>query len=443
MSDTPNTEVAGSLVGDRYRIEAVIGHGGMAAVYRARDELLGRVVALKVIAPASADASSVRRARAEVELLASLNHHALVTLFDAGVDELDGVERTFLVMEFVDGPTLGARIERGPLARADVCRMAVDLAEALHVVHASGIVHRDIKPGNVLLGSSPLPTHEFTAKLADFGIAHLIDSTRLTATGGLVGTAAYLSPEQARGAAPAPASDVYSLGLVLLESLTRTRAFPGALMESVGARLVSDPPIPGSVGSGWAALLSAMTARDPEARPSAVDVAVAARALEHDLLASGDPLDTSFATQVLATSVGGPAPTTLTVPMDAHASGSTAVMPAAVLEQLGRDAASRAAEHAAESSAARATGHEATSSAARTTGHEATSGRTAGSTGAGHPRRLRRPLVLAAVALLVVVAAVVAVPRIAAPAPSTVPTLPAVVEPLGTDLQALLTSVSP
>jgi len=410
MSDRQNTAVVGSLVGDRYRIEAAIGHGGMAAVYRARDELLGRVVALKVIAPASADASAVRRERAEIELLASLNHHALVTLFDAGVDEIDGCERTFLVMELVDGPTLGARIEQGPLARADVCRMAVDLAEALHVVHASGIVHRDIKPGNVLLSPSPLPTHEFTAKLADFGIAHLIDSTRLTAAGGLIGTAAYLSPEQARGAAPAPASDVYSLGLVLLEALTRTRAFPGPLMESVGARLVSDPPIPGSVGSGWASLLSAMTARAPEARPSAVDVAVAARALEHDKEASEVRLDRAPATRV-----AGPAPTLPTVPLDAHASGATAIMPTAVIEQLGRDAAGHAAQRA----------------------------EMAGSTAAGHAGRLRRPLVLAVVGLLVVIAAVVAVPRIAGTPPSTAPSAPTVVEPLGTDLKALMTSVSP
>jgi hypothetical protein len=426
MSDTQSTAVVGSLVGDRYRIEAAIGHGGMAAVYRARDELLGRVVALKVIAPASADASAVRRERAEIELLASMNHHALVTLFDAGVDEIDGCERTFLVMELVDGPTLGARIEQGPLARADVSRMAVDLAEALHVVHASGIVHRDIKPGNVLLSPSPLPTHEFTAKLADFGIAHLIDSTRLTAAGGVIGTAAYLSPEQARGAAPAPASDVYSLGLVLLESLTRTRAFPGPLMESVGARLVSDPPIPGSVGSGWASLLSAMTARDPEARPSAVDVAVAARALERDNAASEDRVEALPATEVVGTSVGGPASTMLTVPLDAHARGSTAIMPAAVIEQLGRDAAKHAAEHDARP-------------AARPAAERAGS---VTSTGPEHARR-RRPLVLAVVGLLVVIAAVVAVPRIAGKPPSTAPTVATVVEPLGTDLKALMASVSP
>ncbi|MGV8977749.1 MAG: serine/threonine-protein kinase [Cellulomonas sp.] len=423
MSDTQNAAVTGGLVSDRYRIEAVIGHGGTAVVYRARDELLGRAVALKIIAPSSAEASAVRRARAEIELLASLNHHALVTLFDAGVDEIDGSEQTFLVMELVDGPTLGARIESGPLARADVCRMAADLAEALHVVHASGIVHRDIKPGNVLLGSSPLPTHEFTAKLADFGIAHLIDSTRLTAAGGLIGTAAYLSPEQARGAAPAPASDVYSLGLVLLESLTRTRAFPGPLMESIGARLVSDPPMPGSLGSGWASLLSAMTARDPESRPSPVAVAVAARTLERDSAPSAGRRDPSHATQVVGTAVGEPDPTLLTVPMDVHASGSTAIMPVAVIEQLGRDAAGRAAESRG--------------------GRDPERAGTTRSTDARRARRLRHRLVLTGVGLLVVVAGVVALPRIAPSAPSTPPSLPPVVEPLGSDLQALLTSVSP
>jgi hypothetical protein len=415
MSDTENTAVAGSLIGNRYRIEAAIGRGGMAAVYRARDELLGRVVALKIIAPVSTDASAVRRERAEVELLASLNHHALVTLFDAGVDEIDGCERTFLVMELVDGPTLSARIEQGPIARVDVCRMAVDLAEALHVVHASGIVHRDIKPGNVLLNASPLPTHEFTAKLADFGIAHLMDSTRLTAAGGLVGTAAYLSPEQARGVAPAPASDVYSLGLVLLESLTRTRAFPGPLMESISARLVGDPPIPGSVGPGWASLLSAMTARAAEARPSALDVAVAARALERDLLGTDVVASEDRVGAELATEVAAAAPTTLTIPMDAHAAGSTAIMPTAVAEQLDRDAVARAADRT----------------------------KPTGSPGTNRTSRRRRRLVGAAVGLLVVVAAVVVVPRVVAPSANDAPTLPAVVEPLGTDLQALMRSVSP
>ena len=267
---------AGTLIGDRYAIESELGRGGLATVYRARDTALGRTVALKIIAEDGADSTTLERSRSEIELLASLSHHALVTLFDAG--DLDG--NTVLVMELVDGPDLGARLARGPIAPADVVRMSIDLAEALHTVHERGIVHRDIKPGNVLLAPSSLPSVEFVAKLADFGIAYLIDSTRITATGTLIGTAAYLSPEQARGAAPGPASDIYSLGLVLLESLTGTREFTGSLVETVAARLSRDPSIPAEIDDEWRALISAMTAQDAADRPSALEVALAARGIE-------------------------------------------------------------------------------------------------------------------------------------------------------------------
>ena len=267
---------AGTLIGDRYAIESELGRGGLATVYRARDTALGRTVALKIIAEQGADSTTLERSRSEIELLASLSHHALVTLFDAG--DLDG--NTVLVMELVDGPDLGARLARGPIAPADVVRMTIDLAEALHTVHERGIVHRDIKPGNVLLAPSSLPSVEFVAKLADFGIAYLIDSTRITATGTLIGTAAYLSPEQARGAAPGPASDIYSLGLVLLESLTGTREFTGSLVETVAARLSRDPSIPAEIDDEWRALISAMTAQDAADRPSALEVALAARGIE-------------------------------------------------------------------------------------------------------------------------------------------------------------------
>ena len=402
--------IVGTLIGGRYRIEALIGRGGMASVYRARDELLGRAVALKLIAPAAADASAVRRERAEIELLASLNHPALVTLFDAGVAEVDGSERTFLVMELIDGPTLSVRIEQGPIAALDVCRMAADLAEALSIMHAQGVVHRDIKPGNVLLSASGLPDHEFTAKLADFGIAALIDSTRLTAAGGLVGTAAYLSPEQARGGAPAPASDVYSLGLVLLESMTRTRAFPGSLMESVGSRLVSDPPIPASIGSGWSSLLAAMTARTPAARPGGLDVAVATRAFERDLLASGElrpEPDKTVSTVALD-----PESSTLRLPVRAQA--ATAILPASFIGRLPPEAIARDADRE------RTDG-----------GHEA------------RPRRLRRSqIIFAVLGLLAVIAAVLVAAPLVRPAGHEVPVLPTLVEPLYTDLQALMKSVS-
>ena len=409
MSDTQGIAGAGTLIGDRYRIEALIGRGGMASVYRARDEVLGRVVALKIVAPASADASAVRRQRAEIELLASLNHHALVTLFDAGVDEVGGAERTYLVMELVDGPTLGARIEQGPIDPIDVCRMAVDLAAALHVVHAKGVVHRDIKPGNVLLQSSALPDHEFTAKLADFGIAYLMDSTRLTVAGGLVGTAGYLSPEQARGDVPAPMSDVYSLGLVLLEALTRTRAFPGSLVESISARLVSDPPIPVALGRGWTSLLSAMTARSPAQRLSALDVAAAARRIELDL---GAPGERAGAAATAASEPVAEAPTT--VALSAGAAGSTRVMSAVAVDELDRDVLARADDR--EHSIA--------------------------------PHRLgrwwsRRRIALAVVALLLLSAAVLIGDHVLVGPTHEVPALPATVKPLGTDLQTLMDRVTP
>jgi serine/threonine protein kinase len=265
--------LAGHLLGGRYRLESLLGRGGMANVYRATDEVLHRRVAVKLFGDASDDAHSARAAT-EVRLLAALNHPALVTLYDARVT---ADEDAFLVMELVEGPTLRDRIAGGAVARVDIATMAADLAEALHAVHEAGMVHRDVKPSNVLLAPSVAPTREFRAKLADFGIAHLVDSARLTTPGTIMGTAAYLSPEQTRGVTPAPPGDVYSLGLVLLETFTRERAFPGGLAESLVARVQRDPVVPGDVGYAWKSLLTAMTSRTPDARPTALDVAAAAR----------------------------------------------------------------------------------------------------------------------------------------------------------------------
>ena len=295
-----------SVVAGRYVIESVLGRGGLATVYRARDESLRRQVALKVVDAGDADTSAIDRGRSEIELLASLSHPALVTLFDAGTFDTAVGPRSVLVMELVDGPDLGARLAQGPVAHDDVARLTLELAEALHVVHARGIVHRDIKPGNVLLARSVVPLKEFTAKLADFGIAYLVDATRLTATGTLIGTAAYLSPEQAKGLAPQPPSDIYSLGLVILEALTRERAFPGSLAESAVARLSRDPELPPTLSAEWRDLLGRMTARDPDARPTALDVAVAARTIAGGERAplSDTPtvvLDEHAATRVMAT----------------------------------------------------------------------------------------------------------------------------------------------
>src|SRR5690606_403910 len=160
----------------------------------------------------------------------------------------------------------------GILPAAEVARIGHSLAEALVYVHAQGVIHRDIKPGNILLPAADAARPGQHAKLADFGIARIVDGARLTATGKVLGTASYFSPEQALGEALTPASDVYSLGLVLLESLTGERAFAGTAVESMTARLARDPEVPAELGDSWAGLLRGMTQRMPEARPTARDL---------------------------------------------------------------------------------------------------------------------------------------------------------------------------
>ena len=269
---------AGTTLGERYRLDSLIGRGGMASVYRGEDLTLARPVAVKVFAEAAEGIDDAFRRRSETALLASLSHRALVRLYDAAQDARTG--REYLVMELVDGKDLRKALRSGPLSAADAADLLSDVGEALHVIHARGIVHRDVKPANVLLEPAHVPTRTWNAKLADFGIARLIDDARLTRTGLLVGTPGYLSPEQVSGTAPGPAADVYSLGLLVLEARTGDPAFPGSGAEAAAARLVRDPVIPPNLGDDWVALLSAMTAREPEARPTALDVALAANELD-------------------------------------------------------------------------------------------------------------------------------------------------------------------
>lgn len=273
------------VLGNRYRLIELVGRGAAAGVYRGADESLGREVAVKLFNRESADSELIARQQAEIRILASLNHPSLVTLFDAGSESSDsGGERKYVVMEYVAGPDLRSLIREGPLDMAQVAGLGADLASALDYVHSHGVIHRDVKPGNVLLfePGGRAGTSRWRAKLADFGIARLLEEERLTGTGKTVGTAAYLSPEQALGEALTGASDVYSLGLVLLECFTRQVEFPGNHVESGIARLQRDPVIPESLSRGWQQVLARMTARRPEDRPSAADVSAILRGLEQD-----------------------------------------------------------------------------------------------------------------------------------------------------------------
>lgn len=265
------------VLGGRYRLGDVIGRGGMASVYTARDENLGRDVALKLFAPQAADADELKRQEAEIELLATLNHPSLVTLFDAGIDSRVPEEpRPFLTMELIEGQDLRSRIRHSPVPLDELAVIGAGVADALAYVHNLGIIHRDIKPANIML-VQVRPGEPLRPKLADFGIARIVDDTRLTATGTMVGTAAYLSPEQARGADLGPASDIYSLGLVLLECIKGAVEYPGSAIESAVARLHRAPGIPDDVPAEWASLIGSMTALEPMDRPTAADVEIALR----------------------------------------------------------------------------------------------------------------------------------------------------------------------
>jgi eukaryotic-like serine/threonine-protein kinase len=270
-AESPSS-IKDEVVGGRYRLGAVIGRGGMSTVYCAHDENLGRDVALKLFAPQAPDADELKRQEAEIQLLATLNHPSLVTLFDAGIDtRIPNEPRPFLTMELVEGQDLRSRIRHSPVPLDELAVIGAGIADALAYVHDLGIIHRDLKPGNILLVQIR-PGEPLRPKLTDFGIARIADSTRLTATGTMVGTAAYLSPEQALGSPLSPATDIYSFGLVLLECIKQTMEYPGNAVESAVARLHRSPEIPDNVPSEWADLIRSMTAIEPLERPAAADV---------------------------------------------------------------------------------------------------------------------------------------------------------------------------
>jgi eukaryotic-like serine/threonine-protein kinase len=260
------------LVGGRYRIHTPLGSGGMGSVYQATDETLGREVAVKVFREVPSSEVEWMRQEREIQLLATLNHPGLISLHDAGVHVFGDETRLYLVMELMSDPTLDVRMAEGPMPPHDVASIGAQVAEALAYIHSRGVVHRDVKPANILINDVAGMAFHRVAKLTDFGIASFSGGQNYTAEGVLLGTASYMSPEQVSRGAITAATDIYSLGLVLLEALTGDRPFPGTAVESLAARINGDPDIPETLAPQWRDLIRRMTDRDPEKRPKAATI---------------------------------------------------------------------------------------------------------------------------------------------------------------------------
>jgi eukaryotic-like serine/threonine-protein kinase len=255
----------GTLLSDRYRLDAQVGHGGMSTVYRAFDTVLERQVAIKLMhREMSSDSDQLERFRREARAVAQLNHPHIVGVIDAGEDN----ETPYIVFEYVEGETLKDRIRRcGRLPVPEAVAYAIEIARALGAAHERQIVHRDVKPQNVLIDE------EGTAKVTDFGIARTMTEEGLTADGRVLGTTDYVSPEQALGQDVGPQSDLYSLGIVLFEMLTGDVPFSGENQVAVAMKHVREelPDVQlrrPEVSSALASVLDRATAKELERRYS-------------------------------------------------------------------------------------------------------------------------------------------------------------------------------
>jgi serine/threonine-protein kinase len=255
----------GLVIGDRYELEEVIATGGMGQVWRATDQTLGRQVAVKVVRPGAVeDSGFLERFRAEARNSAALQHPNIVTVHDFG----EGEYSAYLVMELVDGQPLSAIIrERGPLPPEEVTEILFQAGMALQAAHDAGVVHRDVKPANIVVDSDGY------ARLADFGISRALGEAPLTLTGEVLGTAHYLSPEQVQGQPAGPASDVYSLAVVGYEMLTGTRPFAGDSMVTTALAHVSQPAseLPPHIADPLRTTVMAGLAKLPQQRPSSAE----------------------------------------------------------------------------------------------------------------------------------------------------------------------------
>jgi hypothetical protein len=262
----------GVQLGNRYLLDERIAGGGMGDVWRGTDEVLGRTVAVKVLLPALLDEPGfAERFRGEARTMATINHPGVVDIYDYGSDQ----QIAFLVMEYVEGDALSRTLGRvGRLTPARTMALVAQAADALQAAHDKGIVHRDVKPGNLLVRPNG------TLVLTDFGIARSDMVGQLTAAGSVLGTASYISPEQAAGAVATPASDVYGLGVVAYQCLAGRRPFEGDNPLEIAIKHVREAPrpLPADIPPAVRAIVERALAKDPSARwPSAAALAAVAR----------------------------------------------------------------------------------------------------------------------------------------------------------------------
>jgi eukaryotic-like serine/threonine-protein kinase len=279
LGSSSRARPAGVRLAGRYRLVRRIAAGAVGEVWLGSDLALARPVAVKLLrAEHARHAGILARFRAEARHAGSLTHPAIAQVYDYG--EGDESWPPYLVMELVDGPSLGQMLDAGPLAPASAMDLVAQAAAGLHVVHQAGLVHHDIKPENLLLGPGG------QVKITDFGLAHAAGSAPLARTGMLICTPAYLAPERVSGATATPASDLYSLGIVAWECLAGAPPFDGMAIEVAFAhRECPLPPLPGGVPGEVGALVAELAAKDPATRPAAAQAADRARSLRDALTA--------------------------------------------------------------------------------------------------------------------------------------------------------------
>ncbi|HYO19466.1 MAG TPA: serine/threonine-protein kinase [Dermatophilaceae bacterium] len=286
--------VAGTVLEDRYTLTGLIASGGMGEVWAATDAVLDRAVAVKLMNPTLSQRSSfLERFRAEARYSAALDHPNITTVYDYGEDE----GSAYLVMELVVGQPLSQIISgRAPLSAPETASILIQAASALEAAHQHGVVHRDVKPANILI------TPDGTAKLTDFGISRLVSSEPRTRSGEVLGTAQYLSPEQTLGQPATASSDIYALGVVGHEMLTDQRPFDAETMVATAHAHISEPPpqLPDSVPAWLRDVITSALAKDPADRPAGA--AAMARALRVAGTAASATGDRSGMTQVMPVS---------------------------------------------------------------------------------------------------------------------------------------------